>query len=204
MIASGDDPIAAFLRPLLFEGRILLSLDSATPIGRSDAAIAALESAFSTRCLSIAGEPIPFAPKVACDAAEIVRAACFALADHSEPAETVVRRLVMPGPPSSASDHLSADVTFRFLPQIHRRAKGLGAADPVVEALADLLRAWPLSGVLADLEEPPTTPLDFGGHRGLMALYADRLVVRDRPCWYPEGPAREHVDLARQAAARMR
>src|SRR5438477_435299 len=77
----------------------------------------------------------------------------------------------------------------------HRRAT---LRDPGVTLAAELervFRAWPLSGVLADLDAEPTTDPAFGGHPGLQLLYAERLVRTGRPGWVPKaGPAREWVE----------
>ena len=68
-------------------------------------------------------------------------------------------------------------------------------AGVLVIGLERLLREWPLSGVLADLEGGPTTSINFGEHQGLQLLYAERLVETDRPDWVPTtGPAREWVE----------
>ncbi len=75
-------------------------------------------------------------------------------------------------------------------------------ADPLVALLADVLRQWPLSGVLSDLEDGPPVPPDLGGHEGLMMLYAERLVSHDRPGWLPEGRALEYVELVRGGRGR--
>jgi hypothetical protein len=61
--------------------------------------------------------------------------------------------------------------------------------------LADLLRTWPLSGVLSDLPEGPEDVGDLGGHPGLWMLYAERLAIDERPAWMVRGPAREYVEL---------
>ena len=62
-----------------------------------------------------------------------------------------------------------------------------------------VLRRWPLSGVLAGLDEGPTAPLDLGGHEGLMLLYAERLSRRDAPAWRPSGRPLEYVELVEAA-----
>ena len=72
---------------------------------------------------------------------------------------------------------------------VHRRARALDPADALVGLLERVLRQWPLSGVLAGLDEGPTSPLDFGGHEGLMLLYAERLARGPSPSWRPSGRA---------------
>jgi hypothetical protein len=58
-----------------------------------------------------------------------------------------------------------------------------------------VLRRWPLSGVLADIEQGPLTALDFSGHAGLLLLYAERLARHERPTWFPTGAAKEYLEL---------
>jgi hypothetical protein len=80
------------------------------------------------------------------------------------------------------------------VPQVHRRAKR--AADEVLtKRLEEWLRLYPLSGVLADLEEGPLTPVTLDQHSGLLLLYAERLAERVRPAWVPEGPALASVEM---------
>jgi hypothetical protein len=115
------------------------------------------------------------------------------------------KRLKMPALSSvTSSQHLSADLMLRYVPQILRRARGLDPADPLIEILASILRCWPLSGVLSDLDEGPLVPLDFGGQAGLSLLYAERLVGNDRPAWRPEPPGQtwEYYELVLQQHGR--
>ena len=67
-----------------------------------------------------------------------------------------------------------------------KRARGLDPTDPLAEILGDLLRRWPLSGALSDIEDGPLVPPAFGGHPGLLLLYAERVNAHDRPAWRPE------------------
>jgi hypothetical protein len=198
-----------FLRRLLNEGRVVFRgrPEAEQPQGQGmpagAEAVAVLREAFESHRLEVAGPAIPFDETVACAAGELVRQACWALVSHAEPVPELERRLTMPRPPRSPSQHLSADLLFRHLPQIHRRARAIAASDPIVAALALIMRQWPLSGVLSDIEEGPLAPLDLG-HPGLWLLYAERLSARDRPAWRPEGPAREYLDLVLQERGRGR
>jgi hypothetical protein len=147
--------------------------------------------------------PIAFDAAVACEAAELVRQACWSAVCHDEAADLIRGRFVMSRAPRSASQHLSADLTFRYLPQILGRARALGPSDPFIGFLSDVMRQWPLSGVLSEVREPPLGPLDFGGHEGLMLLYAERLVRHARPAWVPAtGRPREYAALVFQECGR--
>jgi hypothetical protein len=101
--------------------------------------------------------------------------------------------------PSTAASHLSVDLVFRYLPQIYARARDRDAADRLTALLAKLLRQWPLSGVLSEIEEAPTTPLDFGGHPGLLLLFAERWHRCPKPAWRPTGRAAEFADLVQES-----
>ena len=201
MSAARDEAPAEFLRGVLGAGRAVIEPGSPWPAGDCPASLGVLEAAFAIHALGVGGPPVPFDPEVALAAVRVVHAACAALVDRSERPAALAARLAMPAPRPSASAHLSADLTLRFLAQVLRRARGLDADDPLASILSQTLRAWPLSGALADLAEPPTSPPDFGGHPGLGMLYAERLVRRGRESWYPGGgTTAEYLDLARWAA----
>ncbi len=200
MYHSELDPLAAFLPPLFSQGRAFV-LPDPSPRQASPRVILLLREAFATFCLDLAGAPLKFDPVVAALAAEVVRQACAALVDRSKRPEDLAVVLRMPHPPRSSSEHLSADLTFRYLSQVHHRAKSVDPIDPLVAMLVKLLREWPLSGALADLEEPLASSPDFDGHRGLMMRFAERLVARRRESWYPDGVAGEYIELARRFSA---
>lgn len=175
-----------FVTRLLEEGRIVLGTDPPRPQAPTDRDAAALADAFAAHALAVAGPPIAFDLQTALEAAELVHQAAWALVDHRETPGSLRRRLRMARDPSSASHHLSADLFLRYLPQVVRRARALDPTDPLVDILAEVLRRWPLSGVLSDVEEPPITPPELDGHPGLLLLYAERLAAGDRPGWRPE------------------
>src|SRR5262249_49689375 len=120
--------------------------------------------------------------------------ACWFLVRRGAAPDEVERCLSLPPQPSSAAEHLSADLTFRFLAQVHGRARAICADDVLTRRLEELLRRWPLSGVLADLGGAPLVPVEFDPP-GLCLLYAERLAERSRPGWMLDGAGREHVEL---------
>jgi hypothetical protein len=189
-----------FLKQLLDHG-LIVHRSAAVPSDRpSPRAIAVLVQAFETFSLLVAGPRIEFDSQVACEASELVRQASWALVSRHDRPENLAKRLKLPGSPSTPSHHLSADLVLRYVPQILKRARGMDPSDPLAGMLTQILRRWPLSGVLSDVEEGPLVPLDFGGHPGLLLLYAERLVDNDRPSWRPSppGPAWESYELVRE------
>jgi hypothetical protein len=147
-----------------------------------------LAAAHGRHALSAAGPPLPFVEPVAVGAAVLLAGACWRLASGEELPVTTSAA------PTSAADHLSADMVFRFLPAVYRRAKARSDT-ALVGDLEAVLRRWPLAGVLAELDDEPTAALDFFGHPGLQLLYAERLTATARPAWVPAaGPAREWAE----------
>jgi hypothetical protein len=180
-------PLAEFLERLLYEGKVALSERPGADLREDRQALPLLQQAFSEHGLQVAGPPIHFDAPTALAAGSVVRQACWLLVSHDETEDYLRQHLTMPGKPDSPSQHLSADVVLRFLPQVYRRARAIAPADRLAEILAKILCDWPLSGVLADVEAGPQTALDFGGHLGLMMLYAERLAFHERQAWIPTG-----------------
>jgi hypothetical protein len=147
-----------------------------------------LRAAFELHALDVAGPPA-FDAEAATRAAVILAQACWlhVTADGGDPGFAFEAA-------NTPSAHLSADVALRFLPGVYRRARLRAPGGPLATALGRLLRAWPLSGVLADLDGSPTLAPDFG-HPGLQLLYAERLVNTRRAGWVPPaGIAREWAE----------
>ena len=145
-----------------------------------------LERAFASYRLEMAGPLIPFDGKTALAAAKLIHHACWFLVSHAEPESDLDKTLVMPGPPQAPAQHLSADLVLRFLPQVYQRARAHDPADRLPALLATVLRQWPLTGVLANMEEGPLNFLEFDGHPGLLQLYAERLAKHPKSAWVPE------------------
>jgi hypothetical protein len=180
--------LAAFLDGLFTRGEVALD----GPVTPDAAAVETLRHAHSAVALDLAGPPVPFDPAPALAAAEAVAAACWRLVSGDGPEP----RSRLPREPRTTAEHLSADLTLRYLPAVHHRARLLAATEPLAAELAELLRRWPLSGVLADLAAPPLTDLEFAGHPGLQLLYAERLLVHEKDDWFPpDGPSRAVAEL---------
>jgi hypothetical protein len=186
-----------FLAQLFNDGKVVFRSKKAPQDRPTERDVTTLADAFGTLALSVAGPPIAFDARTACEAAELIRQASWALVNREERAEDLKRRLRMSTAPTTPAYHLSADLLLRYLPQLLKRARGLDATDPLIQIFGDLLRRWPLSGALSDVEEGPLTTTDFGKHPGLLLLYAERLVAHDRPAWRPEpsSPAHDYYQL---------
>jgi MoxR-vWA-beta-propeller ternary system domain bpX4 len=186
-----------FLTELFRDGRVVFRSTRA-PNDRPRAEdIGLLEKAYDAVRLSVAGPAIAFDPAVGYSAAELVRQASWALVNHDDRVSHLKKCLTMPIQPVTGAHHLSADLMLRYLPQILKRARGLDPSDPLIALLEDVLRRWPLSGVLSDVADAPKSSLDFAGHPGLLLLYAERLSANDRLAWQPvqPGPGWEYYEL---------
>jgi len=181
--------LADFLRDLLEEGRVVHRARPGDPGEDRSGATDILARAFAIHRLDVAGPPIAFDFASALAAADLLRRATWFLVNRSEPDEVLGRELTIAPAPRSASEHLSADLMLRFLPQVHRRARSASPGDRLASLLADALRRWPLSGVLSDLDDGPDDLGDLGGHPGLRMLYAERLARHEKPGWRPGGAA---------------
>jgi hypothetical protein len=193
-----------FLVPLLHDGVAVLRESPPREDGPPEASARILERAHARVQLAMAGPPLGFEATVAVRAAALLHRACWAqLTRQQRPAELrdVLR---MPRPPRGPADHVAADLTLRYLPQVWRRARGVDPADPLLPILAGVLQAWPLSGVLADMEEGPERPVDLGSHHGVLLLYAERYVRHARLAWRPTAAGDEYVALVQESLARGR
>ncbi len=183
--------LTTFLRGVLESGRLVLR--EPLPAQADPDALAVLAEAYQRHALSVAGPTIAFDGATALAAGRVLDQAGWYLLNANEPVD--MSGLRMPANPRTPAHYLSADLLLRFLPAVHRRARALRPDDELVTALANLLRHWPLSGVLADIGDGPLTPTDFGGHPGLCLLYAERLAQHEKVNWFPTGRAGEAVEL---------
>jgi hypothetical protein len=190
--------LTTFLQGVLQAGRLMLR----EPLPESPApdAILLLAEAYRVHALGVAGPAIPFDATTSVAAGRVLYRAAWYFLNPNEPVDAA--GLAMPGDPRTPAQHLSADLILRYLPVLHRRVRALRPDDVLADKLAELLRHWPLSGVLGDVEDGPLVPPDFAGHAGLRLLYAERLVAHEKAGWFPTGPAIEAVELVWQQLGR--
>jgi hypothetical protein len=187
--------LVPLLQRLFDDGTVVLRERPRLAAGERREALSVLERTHAAFRLDVAGAPLDFDAGTALAAAELLGHACWFLVNHAEPPAELEKRLVLPVRPVTAAQHLSADLVLRYLPQVHRRARALAPDDRLAALLAGVLRQWPLSGVLADVEEGPLTPPAFGEHPGLQLLYAERLARNEKPAWVPAGRGREYLEM---------
>jgi hypothetical protein len=184
-----------FLERLLTEGTVVLRARPHVEASERRTAERLLAAAYQTHRLDVAGPPIDFDAPAALAATEQLWFACWFLLHRGDPPDEIEKCLSPLPPPQSAAQHLSTDLVLRFAPQLQRRARSADPADVLTRRLEQLLRGHPLSGVLADIEEGPLTPLEFADHLGLQLLYAERLADKPRPAWVPQGSAFAYVEM---------
>jgi hypothetical protein len=188
-------PFVEFLEQLLTEGTALLRARPSVETDALGPAERLLAAAYEDHRLDVAGPPIPFDARAALAAATQLWFACWFLLHRGDPPAEIEKCLPPLPPPVSAAQHLSTDLVLRFAPQLQRRARSAEPTDVLTKTLEEMLRRHPLSGVLADIEEAPSTPIHLDNHPGLHLLYAERLAEKMRPAWVPEGPAFAYVEM---------
>lgn len=180
-----------WLRGVIENGESIQSGLPVLSVGDSAEVRRLLQGTFEFRAREVAGPRLSFDVEVSLWAADLLALACWRSVGGEGPP------LPLDGErePTTPDAHLSADTILRFLPSVYRRVKNRGADDALVTELEAIARRWPLTGVLLDLEGPPTTSPVFAGHPGLQLLYAERFVENPRGEWLPpEGPGREWVE----------
>jgi hypothetical protein len=128
--------------------------------------------------LDLPGTAPDLAPDVTSWAATMLHRACQFQVYRDVDADEVRRGLALPCPAKpSPSVCYSGDLVLRHLHEIWSLARGIAQEDPLVEALVELARAWPLSSVgIPNLGKVNVSA--FIHHPALRRLYADRIIAR--------------------------
>lgn len=105
---------------------------------------------------------------------------CQALVYRELDAQDVRHALAEPCPrPPSPDVCFSADLAFRFLPDLISLARGIAENDPLVVGLRAVAARWPLSSVGVTGLPEVDGPAPFIEHPGLRRLYVDRIIERN-------------------------
>jgi hypothetical protein len=168
-----------FLTGLLERGAVYIQ--SKEPPGDSDFAACQdlLADLDKVTRLDMAFDPPEYVAEASQWAAARLYSACLFLVHRDADAEEVRRALSVPcpGQPGPATVY-STDLLLRYLPDVYALARGLSPDDPLVEALRDLGRAWPLSSV--GMEDIGAVDIStFIENRALRQLYVDRILERE-------------------------
>jgi hypothetical protein len=167
-----------FLTNLLDNGTVQVSKALEIPPAEKEESQRLLTEFERVFRLSLAGEPPPLDVGVAGAAAQTLYRLCQCLV-HREfmPQETLAQADRLPDAPRTPGDHYSADLTFRFLPDVWRLTKEAAEGDPLVTTVRQLAGRWPLSSVgMPDLPAPAIDGI--AEHPALLALYVDRIIQR--------------------------
>ena len=128
--------------------------------------------------LNAPGRAPPLDEEAATWAAHLLHQLCQCLAYRDIPAEAVQSAAAQPCPTKlSASVIWSVDLFLRHLPDLLRLARPLASGDPLVAALRQLGRQWPLSSV--GIDEPCDDDRAVNlilGNACLAQLYVDRIL----------------------------
>jgi hypothetical protein len=169
---------ASFLSALFEDGRP--RVPSYAPVDESEARAADRVLADFERLyrLEMPGTPPPFDPDAGRWSAMLFLRGCQLAVYRDLPPELIAGELAVPCPcrRGPLTDY-SADLVFRFIPDLLTLARGASEKDPLVPRLRELAREWPLYSVgVADLG--PVVIDSFADNPSLMALYADRVLAK--------------------------
>ncbi len=143
--------------------------------------------------MDLAGSPSHIDMSIAERAADVTRRACWLTLSNVEDEDEIRHMIRFEGTPQNAAQHLSADLCLRFLPRIHKRLRAAKPDDAVVSIIENILKRWPLSGILCDIADPPVA---INLHNeAVMRLYAQRFSQHPKDNWKPADKALEHIEL---------
>jgi hypothetical protein len=159
----------------------------------ADQTLAAFEQQY--RLELPATPPTVFAPAARWAAAMFYRACQFvAFRDAAE--ELIAKSLAVPCPQGDPpSVHYSVDLTFRYLPSLHKLAESAAQNDPLLTHLDRWAIEWPLSSVGMAVSEPVSIG-PWAHDACLLGLYVDRVIARGDAWRLSDPPVREAVQQA--------
>jgi hypothetical protein len=168
--------VAQFLSDLFETGRVSVFID--LPAGLEEDVDEVLVSAEKVAAGNLAGGSPSFDLVCARWAAQIFYGACHFLVCRDVNPETVEAffKQPCPGAHSPQTDY-SADLVFRYLPDLVGMTRAVASGDPLLQQLLTLGKEWPLSSVgVSGIEA--VDPTAFIEHPSLCQLYIDRIIAR--------------------------
>jgi hypothetical protein len=212
--------VASFFRELRSSGAPVVRLSGAGKLdgclrlmeaeaARDEGLAALLKEWHGEACEDLAGPALEFDEAAARRGTTMLfRAAWFYL--HRDAAAAQMSALLeepLPAPVTAAA-LFSADLTLRYLPEVHRLARTLAPGDPLLAALQAMAEAQPLSGAgIPPAEDGTRTPdaaawSAMRAHPGLWRLFIDRVIHANARWWLAREDVRETVRHATGAFAR--
>ncbi|HWH69551.1 MAG TPA: hypothetical protein VNT26_09215 [Candidatus Sulfotelmatobacter sp.] len=136
--------------------------------------------------------------EVAVWAAEMLYRGCQFLVFREVDGPVVEAILKAPCPRSPwPSTYWSADLAFRYLPDLLDLAKGLSPQDPLATSLTELARQFPLSCAGTGDQDPNPAALDvLCSNPCLRRMLGDRVIARNRVGMLKHAKVREAVQEA--------
>jgi hypothetical protein len=170
--------LTSFLTALFEDGCVLVPQERSLPDDDRRDAESLLAEFESTCRVTLPGSPPAFHMETALAAAEMLYHACRCLVYRNlDPAGELASDLKAGSVRRVAADHYSADVVYRYLPDLWRLTRELPPNDPLAPRVQDLATRWPLSSVGID-GLPPLEIDEFAGDSSLLLLYIDRIAER--------------------------
>ena len=168
--------VAQFLSDLFETGRVSVFID--LPDELQEDVDEVLVSAEKVAAGNLAGTSPSFELACARWAAKIFYGACHFLVCRDVNPETVEAffKQPCPGAHSPQTDY-SADLIFRYLPDLVGMTRAVASGDPLLQQLLTLGKEWPLSSLgISGIEAVEVTA--FIEHPSLRQLYVDRIIAR--------------------------
>jgi hypothetical protein len=138
-------------------------------------AIAVLQNYYNEDSLEMPGTAPAFSAGAALWAAEFLYHAIQLTMLRDLDDEAVEAQLGDLPEPVTPESIYSADLCFRYLPDLLELAKGLAPGDVLVKRIKETLNRWPFSSVGIELAEEPDHMLIMN-HPSLRAAYIDRII----------------------------
>ncbi len=170
--------LTEFLKALFTKGSVVVSnkLKAFSNVDRLEAA-AVLERFSRLDRLEMPGEMPAFDREAALWAATFIYRSAQLILLRDEAAASIPKYLVdFPGSRDVAANY-SVDLSFRFLPDVIKLAKGLAPGDPLVAKLEQTANLWPLSNPSIRLEGVSEDLEKILDHPTLSLVFVDRVIA---------------------------
>jgi len=189
-----------FLNAWFGDGRVTYDGPPERSLMRSQHAENLLWRCWREYSLTLPGKAPDFSIDTAYAAAEMLRFSGWHILSPGADQDEIKASVKLPDASDSPTEQISADLLLRALPALHTRARQRQPRSALTLRLEEIIRAWPLSGVLTRLTPGPIVAPSFDDSDCLALLYAERYQKHAMPEWYPAGRALEYVEWMQASA----